>query len=326
MINIGVIGAGHLGKIHLTQMKEIADFRITGFYDKNKQTATEVSAAFGIKSFENPMELIEQSAALDIVSPTPTHYEYAVEAINKGKHLFIEKPLAASVDEAEEILKLSQKKNIMVQTGHVERFNPAFVAAAPHLDSPMFIEAHRLAQFNLRGTDVSVIFDLMIHDLDIVLSVVKSEIKSIHASGVSVVSDSPDIANARIEFENGCVANLTASRISVKKMRKARFFQTNAYISIDFLKKKTEVIRLKEFSGEPGPFSLVVELEGNRKKMIYFENPEINDTNAIKSELQQFADAINNNMQPAVTAYDGFIAVKTAHAILEKIKSVPLVV
>ena len=244
MIKIGVLGAGHLGKIHIRLLKEIDKYELVGFYDADPEAAKEVEKEFGVKAFSSIESLIELVDAVDIVTPTITHYDCASKAIKNSKHIFIEKPVTNTIEEAKSLKGLSKEANVHVQVGHVERFNPAFIAARDYCSNPMFIETHRLAQFNPRGTDVSVVLDLMIHDIDIILSVVKSNIKRISASGVAVVSESPDIANARIEFDNGCVANLTSSRISMKNMRKSRFFQKDAYISVDFLDKKVDVIRL----------------------------------------------------------------------------------
>ena len=211
---------------------------------------------------------------------------------------------------------MAVKKQRIGQVGHVERFNPAFKAAQPHIDAPMFIETHRLAEFNPRGTDVPVVLDLMIHDLDIILSVVKSPIKQVHASGVSVISETPDIANARVEFENGCVANLTASRISLKNMRKTRFFQKDAYISVDFLAKNVEIVKMKNPAIKPDEFALILENAEGQKKQIYFENPTIDSNNAIKEELESLADSIENTQPSKVPLEDGTQALKLAHKII----------
>ncbi|MCK6650822.1 MAG: Gfo/Idh/MocA family oxidoreductase, partial [Bacteroidia bacterium] len=257
----------------------------------------------------------------DIVTPTITHYDCASKAIKKSKHIFIEKPVTNTIEEAKSVMGLAKEANVKVQVGHVERFNPAFIAAQPYCSNPMFIETHRLAQFNPRGTDVSVVLDLMIHDIDIILSVVKANIKRISASGVAVVSESPDISNARIEFDNGCVANLTASRISLKNMRKSRFFQRDAYISVDFLDKKVDVIRLKNIEGEADPLAVIIELGKNTgSKQIYFENPTILPTNAIKMELETFADSIISNTTPLVSIDDGYKALDVAYKIIDKMK------
>ena len=327
MLKVGVLGAGHLGKIHLKLLKELKkDYEVIGFYDPDRENAKKVNREFRVKAFKKIEDLINESDVINIVTPTLSHFDCAMEAIKAHKHVFIEKPITNTTEEAETLMNLSREAGVKVQVGHVERFNPAFTAAQPYCNQPMFIEAHRLAEFNPRGTDVPVVLDLMIHDIDIILSIAKSNIRKISASGVSVVSDTPDIANARIEFDNGCVANITASRMSLKNMRKTRIFQKDAYIAIDFLEKKTEVIRLKSLksSEEQDPFAIVLDLgKGRKKKQIYFENPNIEANNAIKDELKSFADAINNNTEPIVTIEDGFHALETAHMILEKMKLTP---
>lgn len=325
MLKIGVLGAGHLGKIHLNQILALPEvYQLTGFHDPDSETSEKVSAAMGICHFERMEDLFAEVDVVDVVTPTVNHYECASKAIRMSKHVFIEKPLANTIAEAKELIGLSKEADVKVQVGHVERFNPAFKAAQGYLHQPMFIETHRLAQFNPRGTDVSVVLDLMIHDLDIVLSTVRSQVKKISTSGVAVVSDTPDIANVRIEFDNGCVANLTASRISLKNMRKTRFFQKDAYISVDFLKKKTEVVRLKQVDGEPDPLAILIEPgEGKPLKQIYFENPPVDDSNAIREELGTFARAILENKAPLVTIEDGFAALQVAHQIAEKLKLSP---
>lgn len=321
MLKVGVLGAGHLGKIHIKCIKQISQYELVGFFDPNKENAQKVSEEFNTKAFDTIEELLDHVDVVDIVTPTLSHYEGAVSAIKKHKHIFIEKPITNTLDEAKSIIELATEANVKVQIGHVERFNPAFTAVQDSFNQPLFIETHRLAEFNPRGTDVPVIHDLMIHDIDIVLSVVKSNVKRISASGVAVVSDTPDICNARIEFDNGCVANLTASRISMKNMRKSRFFQKDAYISVDFYKKKSEILKLNNVVGEPDPFAVVLDLgETKGKKEISFDTPKIEENNAIKDELESFANAIINNTQPLVTAEDGFNALRIATIINDKIK------
>ena len=324
MLKIGVIGAGHLGKIHLKLLLELKDtFEVIGFYDTDRENAKIVNRFFRVKSFKSVELLIEEADVIDIVSPTISHYDCASLAIRSNKHVFIEKPITQTVLEAEILMKLSREAGVKVQVGHVERFNSAFKLAQDYVNQPLFIESHRLAEFNPRGTDVPVVLDLMIHDLDIVLKLVNSTVKSVQASGVSVVSDTPDIANARIEFNNGCVCNLTASRMSLKNMRKSRVFQKDAYISIDYLEKKTEVIRLKNIkpSEEIDPLAVVLDLgKGKRKKQIYFENPNIEENNAIKDEFISFANAINEDIEPEVSITDGLRALELAVVILEKMK------
>ncbi len=321
MIKIGILGAGHLGKIHIRLLKEIEKYQVIGFYDADPIAARQVEKELGIKRFESIDSLLDEVDAVDIVTPTVTHYDCASKAIKKSKHIFIEKPITTTIKEAKSLIGLSKEANVKVQVGHVERFNPAFIAARDYCSNPMFIETHRLAQFNPRGTDVSVVLDLMIHDIDIILSVVNSNIKRINASGVAVVSESPDIANARIEFDNGCVANLTASRISMKNMRKSRFFQKDAYISVDFLDKKVDVIRLKNIEGEADPLAVTIDLGNKGFKQIYFESPVILPTNAIKMELDTFADSIINNTTPLVSIDDGYKALDVAYKIIEKMKN-----
>lgn len=325
MLKIGVLGAGHLGKIHIRCIQEISNYELCGFYDPDDENAAKVEKEFGIKRFDTLAGLIDAVEVVDIVTPTISHFECASEALKKTRHVFIEKPVVTTLDEARKLIALAEEANIKVQVGHVERFNPAFIAAQPYFEQPMFIETHRLAQFNPRGTDVPVVLDLMIHDIDIVLSVVKSDIHRISASGVSVVSDTPDIANARIEFNNGCVANLTASRISMKNMRKSRFFQKDAYISVDFLEKEAEILRMKDIDpATADPYAVVMELgEGKAPKQIIFDKPDVHPLNAIKTELETFHDAIINDTTPEVTINDGYNALDVAHRIIEKLNMNP---
>lgn len=316
MLKIGVLGAGHLGKIHLRLLNQSEKYQLVGFYDANHQNAEKLSSELGYRRFDTIEELIDQVDVVDIVTPTLSHFDCAVKAITKGKHIFLEKPISNTVAEAEEIIRLAKEYNVKGQVGHVERFNPAFKAVKDQINNPMFIETHRLAEFNPRGTDVPVVLDLMIHDIDAILSVVGSKVKDVHASGVSVISDSPDIANARIEFENGCVANITSSRISMKNMRKARFFQKDAYISVDYLDKVCEVVKMKDAPEVPGDFDMILQNAEGLRKQIYFDNPEVGTNNAILEELETFADAINNNTTPIVTLEDGTEALRVAHWII----------
>src|SRR5665647_2046026 len=317
MLRIGIFGVGHLGKFHANNWKEIEGVKLVGFYDPSELNADEVKKEYGLKRYKNADKFIDACDAIDIVAPTTEHYQLCKQAILKSKHVFVEKPLANTMEEAREIVKLAKEANIKFQVGHVERFNPAFLALKDHELAPMFIEVHRLSQFKPRGTDVSVILDLMIHDIDIILKLVNSNVKSISANGVSVMSDTPDIANVRIEFDNGCVANLTSSRISMKKMRKMRLFQKNSYISIDFLEKKTEITKL---TSNPDKNAFTFDIETSHgKKTIAFYSPKIEDHNAIKMELESFRDAIINNKPTTVTEIDGYRAMEVAHQILDKI-------
>lgn len=322
MLKVGVLGAGHLGKIHIKLLLELSDkYEFVGFYDPSDENAATVIENFGVTRFDVMEDLLSQVDCIDIVTPTLSHFDCASKALRMSKHVFIEKPVTETVDEAKKLISLAHEAGVKVQVGHVERFNPAFQAAVPYFDKPMFIETHRLAQFNPRGTDVPVVLDLMIHDLDAILSVVKSPVKRISASGVAVVSDTPDIANARIEFENGCVANLTSSRISMKNMRKSRFFQKDAYISVDFLDKELEVVSMTDIEGEPDPFDIVFDIgEGKPVKKVLFDKPDIQPINAIKEELSTFHDAIVNDTTPIVPLEDGYIALEVAQKIVEKLK------
>lgn len=319
-MKIGVIGAGHLGQFHLTQIALIDAWQLIGFYDSNPERAKEMAEKHKCTSFNSIDDLIAAVDVVDIVTPTLSHFEIAANAIKNGKHVFIEKPVTNTVAEAETLIELAEAHNVKVQVGHIERFNPAFRASVDSISNPQFIETHRLAQFNPRGTDVSVVLDLMIHDLDIILSTVKSNIKNISASGVSVISDTPDIANARIEFDNGCVANLTASRISMKNMRKSRFFQKDAYVSIDFFEKKAEIIQMKAVDENTSEFAIIFDPgQEKEKKEILFNNPKIEDANAIYEELSAFYNSISANTECMVTLNDAYKALKTAHLILERI-------
>ncbi|BCY29482.1 Gfo/Idh/MocA family protein [Flavobacterium okayamense] len=321
MLKVGVLGAGHLGKIHLRLLNQSSKYELVGFYDPFEDNANKVSKEFGYKKFNTISELIAAVDVVDIVTPTLSHHDCALEAIRAGKHVFIEKPISNTVAEAEEIIALAKEYNVKGQVGHVERFNPAFTSVKDKIENPMFIETHRLAEFNPRGTDVPVVLDLMIHDIDAILSVVKSKVKSVNASGVAVISDSPDISNARIEFENGCVANVTSSRISMKNMRKSRFFQKDAYISVDYLDKVCEVVKMKDAPEVPGDFDMILQNAEGVKKQIYFDNPQVSANNAILDELETFADAINNNTTPIVTLEDGTEALRVAYMIIESMEN-----
>ncbi len=317
MLKAGVLGAGHLGKIHLRLLQQSEKYKLVGFYDPFTENAEKVAKEFGYTLFNSVEELIDAVDIIDIVTPTLSHFDCAKQAIEKGKHIFIEKPITNTLQEAEAIRTLASQQHIHGQVGHVERFNPAFTAVKDMIDTPMFIECHRLAEFNPRGTDVPVVLDLMIHDIDIILSVVDSKVKNVHASGISVISETPDIANARIEFENGCVANLTASRISMKNMRKTRFFQRDAYISVDFLEKKSEIVKMKNAPENPDEFAMILQNAEGVKKQIYFDNPDIIPNNAILDELESFADAVVNDTVPVVSLSQGTEALRVAYMIID---------
>ena len=316
MLKVGVLGAGYLGKIHLRLLQESKSYDLIGFYDPDTEAAKILTEEKGYTYFDTIDALIHAVDVVDVVTPTSFHHEMAIQCLTAGKHVFIEKPITQTIAQAEELVQLADAKGLKGQVGHVERFNPAFKAIKQHIEHPMFIEAHRLAEFNPRGTDVPVVLDLMIHDLDVILSVVKSKVKNVRGSGVSVISETPDIANARIEFENGCVANLTASRISLKNMRKTRFFQKDAYIAVDFLTKKVEVVKMKDAPEKPGEFDLILQNAEGVKKQIYLEPPTVEESNAILEELNAFADAINKNTDPIVTLAHAKEALRIAHQII----------
>lgn len=315
-LRIGVLGAGHLGRIHVQQLRELSEYALVGLYDPHPEKAAQVGAEFAVPLAGSITELIAGCDVVDVVTPTLAHHACAMQALDARRHVFIEKPIANTLEEARQLVAHTRSTGLKVQVGHVERFNPAFLAAQSALHQPMFIETHRLAEFNPRGTDVSVVLDLMIHDLDIILHVVGAPVDDVHASGVAVVSDTPDIANARIAFANGCVANLTASRISLKKMRKSRFFQKDAYIAVDMLKKETEIMRMRTVE-TPDPFAVTMDLgPGKGHREITFDKPEIPATNAIREELRAFAQAISADRQPEVPASDGLAALELAHRVL----------
>ena len=318
MLRFGVLGVGHLGKIHLRLIQESDKIELVGFYDPDPQVSLAVQEEFGYTAFPSVDQLIAHVDVVDIVTPTITHFELAQHALHQGKHVFLEKPITFDVNEAKILTRLASEKGLQGMVGHVERFNPAFKAAKDSITAPMFIETHRLAEFNPRGTDVPVVLDLMIHDIDVVLSVVDSPIKEISASGVAVISDTPDIANARIAFENGCVANLTSSRISLKNMRKSRFFQKDAYIAVDFLSKQVEIVKMKNAPENTDEFALILQNAEGARKQIYFDNPKISVSNAIQEELESFAQAIQTGKTAVVSFAEGTKALEVAQQIIRK--------
>ena len=321
-IKVGVIGTGHLGKLHTKLFKEVKGCRLSGIFDIDFKKAGDVGSEFNIEAWMDLNDLLNNVDAVSIVATTSAHYELVKKAFESNKHVFVEKPITSKISEAEELVKIADEKGLKLQVGHIERFNPALLSLEKYNLDPKFIQTDRLAQFNPRGTDVAVVLDLMIHDIDIILSLIKSEVKEIRASGVPVVSNNIDIANTRIEFENGSVANVTASRISQKKMRKMRMWQKDAYLSLDFITGVTEVYRLippgdtttKNFIsfGEIGI--------GDKKKLVVYEQPEQKEINALQHELQLFVDAILKNEKPVVSGEDGLKALKVAEIIIRKIE------
>lgn len=319
---VGVIGVGHLGNLHAKMYDMIPSADFIGLYDIDAERAREVADRFGVKAFPDADTLLSEVEAISVVTPTSNHFDTATHALHNGIHVFIEKPVTSDVQSAEALIKLAQEKKCIVQVGHIERFNPALMSLQSIDLNPMFIESHRLAQFNPRGTDVAVVLDLMIHDIDIILSLVNSPVKQIDANGVAIVSDSIDIANTRIQFENGAVANITASRISQKKMRKMRIFQRDNYITIDFLQGLAEVYRLFGDGAElPEMTMMLGEIgTGTQKKKIVYQRPEVPDINALEYELAQFVEAVQNGTSPIVTAHEGKKALEVALEVMEKIK------
>ncbi len=318
MIKVGVIGAGHLGKIHLNILNN-SDFELVGFHDTDVFNSEKLSQEKGYSFFKELHLLIEKIDAAVIVSPTTTHFEIAKECINKGKHIFVEKPLTKDSDEARIIETMAKEKGIIGQVGFVERYNEAFISCREFIKNPKFIESHRLSDFNPRGTDVSVIMDLMIHDIDIILSINKSNVRKIDASGVSIISSTPDIANARIEFEDGCIANLTSSRISLKKMRKTRIFQEDAYISINFLEKEFQVVKIRDKHKGEAENSLIVKNNLGEEKVIFFENPKVQSINSIEAELNDFYGSIKFKSDSKVSLNDGIKALEVAEEIMRQL-------
>jgi predicted dehydrogenase len=321
-VKVGVVGTGHLGNLHTKFFSQANNCELIGIFDKNIETAKTVAETHGTKVFDNLQNLLKETDAVSIVATTSAHYEIAKLALENGNHVMIEKPITTTLEEAQELIDLAKSKNLKIQVGHIERFNPALVSLEKYNLDPMFVQTDRLAQFNPRGTDVAVVLDLMIHDIDIILSLIKSKVKNISASGVAVVSDNLDIANARLEFENGAVANVTASRISLKKMRKMRMFQRDAYISLDFGTGVSEVFRLEEPGVELPDYAISYGEIGvsDKKKTIVFEKPENIELNALQHEIQLFVDCVKNGTEPIVTGQDGLRALRVAQIIIQKIK------
>lgn len=321
-LKIGVIGTGHLGNLHTKLLKTVENCELTGVFDLDTERASQVANEHGVKAFESTKSLFEQIDAVSIVASTSSHYKIAKEALLNNKNVFVEKPITSTIAEAEELVEIADSKNLKLQVGHIERFNPALLSLEKYNINPMFIQTDRLAQFNPRGTDVAVVLDLMIHDIDIILSLVKSEVKDIKANGVAVVSDNIDIANARIEFENGAVANVTASRISQKKMRKMRMFQRDAYLSLDFTTGVSEVYRLvAPAEMDSQHFLSFGEMGiGDKKKMVVYEQPQIVELNALQHELKLFVNCVLEDKRPVVNGEDGLKALKVADMIIGEIE------
>jgi predicted dehydrogenase len=322
-LNVGVIGVGHLGSLHAKMYSQISSVNFVGVYDVDLKRAETLAAEFGVKAFSTLDDLLSQVEAVSIATVTQSHYDVAMQVIKRGVHLLIEKPITATIEQAKAVTERAATKGLKLQVGHIERYNPAILALEPYNITPLFIESHRLAQFNPRGSDVAVVLDLMIHDIDLILSLVKSKVTRIDANGIAVISGTPDIANARLQFENGCVANVTASRISQNKMRKMRLFQRDAYISIDFAQGLAEVFRLvdEETPNLKATMMLGKIDQGKHKRIIVYEQPEVQEVNALKYELERFVESVQKNTETPVTGLDGLHALEVAQEILHKIES-----
>lgn len=318
---IGIIGVGKLGAYHCNVINRLEQVTFSGVFDSDKDRKKEIASKYNCIAYDTVENLIENVDIVGVIVPTQYHYEVVKKVIASGKPVFVEKPLTSTIEQAQEIVNFVSANKVAAQVGHIERYNPAIRALENYNLTPMFIESHRLSPFDPRGTDVAVILDLMIHDIDIILSIVKSKIKDVYANGVAIVSDEVDIANARLQFENGCVANVTASRISQKKMRKMRLFQKDAYISIDFLLRLTEVFRLGEKDEKPlNAVNLGHIDKGKHKRNIIYEKPIIPEEDAMTQEWIDFLNAIENNKKPTVSVEDGLEALKVALLIREKIE------
>lgn len=321
-LSVGVIGVGHLGKLHSKMFNQISNCELVGVFDSNPEQAKSVAEEFSVKHFNSIDELLSKVKAVSIAATTSAHHEVAKKCFEKNINVFVEKPITATIEQGEELVKIANEKKLKFQVGHIERFNPGLLSLESFISDPMFIQSDRLAQFNPRGTDVAVVLDLMIHDIDIILSFIKSDVKQIDANGVAVVSDHIDIANARIQFENGAVANVTASRISQKKMRKMRIFQKDHYISLDFITGVSEVYRLQaiEEAALPNSISYGEMGVGDRKKRLIYEQPEAKEVNALNYELQLFVDSVLYDKKIVVSGEDGLRALKVAEIIIQKIE------
>jgi predicted dehydrogenase len=321
MLKIGVLGAGYLGKIHIRLLKESDKFEVVGFHDPDKEVENAVKNEFGIKAFSSVDELINSCEVIDIVTPSAFHFTLAQKALKKTRHIFIERPLTQTLQEAKSLIRLAGEANVKIQVGHVERFNPAFIAAKDLINEPLFIDAQRLSLFNPKSSDVSVVMDLMIHDIDIVLSLVKANIRRISASGFAVMSQTPDIANARIEFDNGAVANLTANRISFINTGKSRFFSRDSYISVDYLNKSASMVRMKNDLTQHFPNSFPTDRDKiGVNENFTFESLKVENTDAIQLELDSFAQSILHDQRPIVSLDDGFKAMDVANKIIEQLR------
>ncbi len=305
-MNIGIVGLGHLGKIHLKLLKEIPEYNVNGIYDIDKTITKEIGEAHSVKVCDTYDALLSSNEVICIVTPTPSHYELAAKAIKAGKHVFIEKPSTIDAADTKKLIKLAHEAGVYAQVGHVERFNPAFIAIKDHIKDPLFFEIHRLASYNVRGTDVSVVLDLMIHDIDLVIYMVKSKVKKISASGNCIVSKTPDFVSARIEFENGCVANFTANRVAVANKRMISIYQENTYLSMDLLNKTAVIDNIEINKVNPSDNQLV-----NIESVVL----DVKPLNSLKKELEDFYKSISTKTAVSVSLQDAENALMIAQEI-----------
>lgn len=301
---VGVIGVGYLGQHHARIYNSIGSVDLVGVCDTSEEQGNRIASEYSTKFFADRNELLEHVDAVSVAVPTPLHYEVSKDVMARGKHLLLEKPISEKLSQADELIEISKKQKVVFQIGHIERFNPAVIASLPYINRPLFIESHRLSPFKNRGVDVPVIYDLMVHDIDIVLTSVKSPVKRIEAVGVPVLSKEFDIANARVEFENGTIANFTTSRVSKEKMRKIRFFQTDSYISINYLDHSVEYYK-RVF----------------KDKQPFVERKELNvpEGEPLKLEIEAFIESVSNGTEPKVTAEDAKEALLVANRMVKKI-------
>ena len=321
LLRTAVIGVGRLGEAHARVLAGMPGVELSGVYDVRKERAEEIARRYRTKAFDSLSRVPEEADAATVVVPTTAHCEVASFVLSRGLHTFVEKPITATVAEADRLIELAEARDLVLQVGHIERFNGAFRALEGMDIAPGFIEAHRLASFDPRGTDVSVVHDLMIHDIDLILRLVKSDLESVDATGVAVISDQVDIANARLRFADGCVANVTASRISLKKMRKMRIFLRDHYVSMDFLAGESEVYRLIDDPGQAGARGLKIPVQtgDGRVRHITRRKTSKERTEPLESELASFVEAVRGKASPPVTGFDGREALRVSLAVIDQI-------
>ncbi|HOC95564.1 MAG TPA: Gfo/Idh/MocA family oxidoreductase [Candidatus Cloacimonadota bacterium] len=325
MLRVAVAGVGHLGQFHAEKFASIGNVKLTGVYDIDTARARQIADKLCVKAFQDYDTLLEEVDAVDIASTTTAHYELAKQALEAGKHVFIEKPITSELWQAEELVALARRKGLKIQVGHIERFNPVILRVEESIKDPVFIESHRLSMFQRRGTDVPVVLDLMIHDIDLILDFVRGNVSDIRASGVGILTPSIDIANARLEFDNGAIANVTSSRASLKQERKIRFFQRDAYFSLDFSAKHVTVVKKSADIMRYLPQILMGNADIKAENLVDVQNIDLTDfpKDALTLELESFAAAVIDNTPPLVDGEAGLRALKVALDIMQRIKSQP---